>query len=392
MSASLRPHVLKYTRLRCPSPTPWACSNSCPLSWWCHPTISSSVIPFSSCLQTFPASVSFSNESFLLSRWGVGQSMELLLHISPSNGYSGLISFRIDWFDLLASKGLSRVFSNTTVQKHQFFGAQLYLWIETINWIINIFVQIPKEWNCIKPDFLVVVQLLSQAWFFVTPWTTACQTSLSLTISQYLLKVMSSESIMPSNYLILCHHLLPMSSFFPSIRVFSNESVLIRWPVYWSFSFSISPSNEYPGLSSFRIYLFDLLEVQRILKSLLQKKMYFSSQGTRIKVGSQEIPGVTGKFGPGVQNETGERLTEFCQENAQVIADTLFQQHKRQLYTWTSPNGQYRNQIDYILCNQRWRSSIQSAKTRLGANCGSDHELLLQKIKTDKVKHFMFTH
>ena len=88
------------------------------------------------------------------------------------------------------------------------------------------------------------------------------------------------------------------------------------------------------------------------------------------------MPGVTGKFGLGVQNEVGQRLTEFCQENALVIANTLVQQHKRQLYTWTSSGTQYRNQIDYIFCSKRWRSSIQSAKTRLGADCGSDHELL----------------
>ena len=80
-----------------------------------------------------------------------------------------------------------------------------------------------------------------------------------------------------------------------------------------------------------------------------------------------------------VQNEAGQRLTEFCLENALVIANTIFQQHKRRLYTWTSPNAQHRNQIDYILCSQRWRSSIQSAKTRPGANCGSDHELLIAK-------------
>ena len=90
-----------------------------------------------------------------------------------------------------------------------------------------------------------------------------------------------------------------------------------------------------------------------------------------VKVGSQETPGVTGKFGFGVWNEAGQRLIEFYQENALVIANTLFQQHKRRLYTWTSPDGQHRNQIDYILCTQRWRSSIQSAKTRPGADCAS---------------------
>ena len=80
------------------------------------------------------------------------------------------------------------------------------------------------------------------------------------------------------------------------------------------------------------------------------------------KVGSQETPGVTGKFGLGMQNEAGQRLIEFCQENALVIANTLFQKHKRRLYTWTSPDGQHWNQVDYILCSQRWRSSIQSTK------------------------------
>ena len=99
------------------------------------------------------------------------------------------------------------------------------------------------------------------------------------------------------------------------------------------------------------------------------------------KLGSQETPGITGKFGLGVQNEAGQRLTEFCQENTLVIANTLFQQHKRGPYTWTSLDGQYQNQIDYILCSQRWRSSIQSAKTRPGADCGSDHELLIAKFR-----------
>ena len=99
------------------------------------------------------------------------------------------------------------------------------------------------------------------------------------------------------------------------------------------------------------------------------------------KVGSQERPGVTRKFGLGVQNEAGQRLTEFCQENKLVITNTLFQQHKRKLYTWTSPDGQYQNQIDYILCSQRWRSSIQSAKTRPGADCGSDHDRLIAKFR-----------
>ena len=91
------------------------------------------------------------------------------------------------------------------------------------------------------------------------------------------------------------------------------------------------------------------------------------------------MPRVTGKFDLGVLNDPGQRLIVFCQENALVIANTLFQQHKRRLYTWTSPDGQYQNRIDYILCSQRWRSSIQSSRTRPGADCGSDHELLIAK-------------
>ena len=100
-----------------------------------------------------------------------------------------------------------------------------------------------------------------------------------------------------------------------------------------------------------------------------------------MKVRSQETPRVTGKFGLGMQNEAGQRLIEFCQESELVIANTLFQQRKRRLYTWTSPDGQHRNQTEYILCSQRWRSSIQSIKTRPGPDCGSDHELLITKFR-----------
>ena len=99
------------------------------------------------------------------------------------------------------------------------------------------------------------------------------------------------------------------------------------------------------------------------------------------------IPGVTGKFGLGVQNEAGQRLTEFCQENALVIANTLFQQNKRRLYTWTSLDGQYQNQTDYILCSRRWTNYIQSEKTRPGVDCASGHQLLIAKfmLKLKKV-------
>ena len=122
MSDSLQSHGLQHARLPCPSPTPRACSDSCPLSRWCHPTISSSVIPFSSCLQSFPASESFPASQFFASG---GQSIRSSASVLPMKiqdwaplGWTGLSS--------LQSKGLSRVFSNTTVQKHQFFGTQLY--------------------------------------------------------------------------------------------------------------------------------------------------------------------------------------------------------------------------------------------------------------------------
>ena len=118
---------------------------------------------------------------------------------------------------------------------------------------------------------IVVVQSLIRVLLFATPWTAALQASLSFTISWNLLKLMSIESVMPSNHLILCHPFLLLPSIFASIRIFSNKSALhIRWPMYCSLSFSISPSSEYSGLISFRIDRFDLLAVQGTLKSLLQ--------------------------------------------------------------------------------------------------------------------------
>ena len=128
------------------------------------------------------------------------------------------------------------------------------------------------------------VQSLSRVQLFATPWTAACQASLSITSSRSLLKLMSIQLVMPSSHLILCHPLLLPPSIFPRIRVFSNESVLrIRWPKYWSFSFSISASNEYSGLISSRVDWLDLLSVQGTLKSLLQhhtvqKHQFFSTQ------------------------------------------------------------------------------------------------------------------
>ena len=117
-------------------------------------------------------------------------------------------------------------------------------------------------------------------------------------------------------------------------------------------------------------------DLQDLLELTPKKDVLFIIGDWNAKVGCQETPGVTSKFGLGTRNEAGQRLIEFCQENTLVIANTLFQ-----LYTWTSPDGQHQNQIDYIPCSHQWRSSIKSEKTRPGADCGSDHELLIAKFR-----------
>ena len=128
---------------------------------------------------------------------------------------------------------------------------------------INICVCITDSLCCTASVQFNLVQLLSRIWLFANPWAAACQAFLSITNSRSLIKLMSNESVIPSNHLILCHPLLLPPSIFPSITVFSKESVIcIRWPKYWSFSFSISPSNEYSGLISFRMDWFSLLAVQ----------------------------------------------------------------------------------------------------------------------------------
>ena len=153
-----------------------------------------------------------------------------------------------------------------------------------MTWWLNhhhhVSIRIQGWWE--KPDFSSV-QSLSHVWLFVTPWIAARQASLSITISRSSLKLLSIKLVMPSSYLILCRPLLFLPPNSPSIRVFSNESALhIRWPKYWSFSFSISPSKEHPGLISFRMDWLDLLVVQGTLKSLLQhhssKHRFFSAQ------------------------------------------------------------------------------------------------------------------
>ena len=138
----------------------------------------------------------------------------------------------------------------------------LHGWHSFLEWSVRELILVPQFSS---------VQLLSRVRLFATPWTTACQTSLSIINSQSPSKLMSIESVMPSSHLILCHPLLLLPSIFPSMRVFSNESALrIRWPKYWSLSFNISPSKEHPGWVSFRMDWLDLLAVQGTLKSLLQ--------------------------------------------------------------------------------------------------------------------------
>ena len=140
---------------------------------------------------------------------------------------------------------------------------------------------------------------------------------------------------------------------------------------------SLCPATKAEEAEQFYDGLQDLLELTP------KKDVLFIIGDLNAKVGRQEIPGVPGKFGLGVQNETGQRLTELCQKSTLVIANTLLQQHKRRLYMWTSPDSQYQNQVakNHILCSQRCRSSLVSAKTRLWADCGSDHEALIAKFR-----------
>ena len=176
----------------------------------------------------------------------------------------------------LCVKQVGMIFSTTITEKIGFPVSKnthqnsLFLVILVFRaWIFSILLECMDK----HPQLLHFssVQSLSRVWLFVTPWTAACQASLSITNSQSLLKLMSIESVMPSNHLIFCRPLLLLPSIFSSIRVFPSESVLqVRWPKYWSFSFSVSPSNEHQGLISFRMDWLDFLAVQGALKSLLQ--------------------------------------------------------------------------------------------------------------------------
>ena len=163
---------------------------------------------------------------------------------------------------LTAASGVSSAFLSTLIPEASRLRVSTWSIHRDEGWV--------GSWTTFTCSISQSVQSLSCVCFFVTPWTAAHQASLSI-MSRSLLKLMFIESVMPSNHLILCCPLL-LASIFPSIRVFSNESVLwIRWPEYWSFSFSISLFNEYSGLISFRMDLLDLLAVQGTLKSLLQQ-------------------------------------------------------------------------------------------------------------------------
>ena len=211
------------------------------------------VIPFSSWILSFPVSGYFPVSQLFITG---GQITEASATILPMNIQ--------DWFPLgltgliLQSKGLSRIFANTTVRKHQFFS---FSYDDRHNFIpghIRCQRILHSFWNIMTHTYRDIrfssVQSHSRVRLFATPWIAAYQAFLSITNSQILSKLMSIESVMPSNHLILCHPILLLPSIFPNIRVFSNESVLhIRWPTYWSFSFSISPSNEYSELISFRV-------------------------------------------------------------------------------------------------------------------------------------------
>ena len=208
---------------------------------FCHPLLRLPSI--------FPSIRIFPNELALcMSR---PKYLSFSFSISPSNEYSGLISFWIDWFNLFVVKGTLKQFSPTR-QFGNNDSLTLSLYSPTLTSIHD----------CWKNHQFRSVQSLSHVRLFVTPWITTCQAFLSITNSLSSLRLISIESVMPSNHLTLCHHLLFLPSILPSSRVFSNESALhLTWPKYWSFSFNISPTNEHPGLISSRIKRLDLLAV-----------------------------------------------------------------------------------------------------------------------------------
>ena len=243
MSNSLRPHEPQHARPPCPSPTPGVHPNPCPLSQWCHPTISSSVVPFSSCLQSFPASGSFQMSQLFASG---GQSIGTGSLAENNSGKTA-------W--LAGARCHSRAVLDISLPSETFDNLSSFRKLQLHNLYCSV-----RFSHSVMSDSL-----------HEFPWIAAHQASLSITNSWSSLKLRSIESVMPSSHLILCCPLFLLPPTPPSIRVFSNESTLhMRWPKYWSFSFNISPSNEYSGLISFRMNWLDLLVVQGTLKSLLQ--------------------------------------------------------------------------------------------------------------------------
>ena len=193
----------------------------------------------------------------------------------------------------------------------------------------------PKGPVCFGTQFSSV-QSLSHVWLFATPWTTAHQASLSITNSQNLLKLIFIESVMPSNHLILCHPLLLPPSIFPSIRVFSSESALcIRWPKYWSFSFSIIPSKEIPGLISFRTDWLDLLVVQGTLKSLLQ---HLSSKASILRCSAFFIVQISHLY-----MTTGETIALTRQISICKVMSLLFNMLSRVAFPFSRASSQPRD-------------------------------------------------
>ena len=199
-------------------------------------------------------------------------SLDVQIWLDPTQGLNFLF---IKTYQFLRALTLCSIFSNQDNRNSKFCKIVQLLSIQLMNFH-NVNLAIQQHVNLKMPtiscqQFTCLSQSGSCVQIFATPWNEACQASLSITNSWSLLKLKSIELVMPSNHLILCHPLLLLPSLFPSIRVFSSESVLcIRWPKYWSFSFSISPSSEYSGLISFRMDWLDLLAVQETLKSLLQ--------------------------------------------------------------------------------------------------------------------------
>ena len=239
VSDSLQPHGLQHTRPHCPSPTPRTYSDSGPLSQWCHPTVSSSATPFSSCPQSFPASVLF---QWVSSSHEMAKYWSFSFNISPSNEHPGLISFKMDWLDLLAVQGTLK----SLLQHHS------------------------SKASILQRSAFFIVQLSHP--YMTTGKTTALTRWTFVDKLMSLLFNMLSRLVitfLPRSKHLLISWLQSPSAVILEPRKTKSDTISTVSPNYWSFSISISPSNEYSGLISFRIDWFDFLAVQKTLKSLL---------------------------------------------------------------------------------------------------------------------------